>query len=200
MVVSFSTKLILIYIPARSAGGELHGQTYDLQIKPPMLCVSVTLCETPLPACGWRVRGGSETVVKRHLRAVGVPVSSAGARKWVNSSEKPPCAVERIVIFYPRSAGRRPDGSRTGVRHLRPQGGARRPAEPSHGRAALRLGRRMARIANVPETSRNRVSRLKPTGGLSIMFAFSPLLQWQDKQISRAGAGAAFGRAAWTGD
>ena len=63
----------------------LHGQTYDLQIKPPMLCVSVTLCETPLPACGWRVRGGSETVVKRHLRAVGVPVSSAGARKWVNS-------------------------------------------------------------------------------------------------------------------
>ena len=64
----------------------LHGQTYDLKIEPPMLCVSVTLCETPLPACGWRVRGGSETVVKRHLRAVGVPVSSAGARKWVNSS------------------------------------------------------------------------------------------------------------------
>ena len=27
------------------------------------------------------MRGGSETVVKRHLRAVGVPVSSAGARK-----------------------------------------------------------------------------------------------------------------------
>ncbi len=45
----------------------LHGQTYDLQIKPPMLCVSVTLCETPLPACGWRVRSGSETVVKRHF-------------------------------------------------------------------------------------------------------------------------------------
>ena len=67
------------------ACGGLHGQTYDLKIKPPMLCVSVTLCETPLPACGWRVRGGSETVVKRHLRAVGVPVSSAGARKWVNS-------------------------------------------------------------------------------------------------------------------
>ena len=66
----------------------LHGQTYDLKIEPPMLCVSVTLCETPLPACGWRVRGGSETVVKRHLRAVGVPVSSAGARKWVNSSFK----------------------------------------------------------------------------------------------------------------
>ena len=46
---------------------NLHGQTDDLQIKPPMLCVSVTLCETPLPACGWRVRGGSETVVKRHV-------------------------------------------------------------------------------------------------------------------------------------
>ena len=45
----------------------LHGQTYDLQINPPMLCVSVTLCETPLPACGWRVRSGSETVVKRHF-------------------------------------------------------------------------------------------------------------------------------------
>ena len=86
----------------------LHGQTYDLKIEPPMLCVSVTLCETPLPACGWRVRGGSETVVKRHLRAVGVPVSSAGARKWVNSSEKPPCAVGRIVISFSRSAGRRP--------------------------------------------------------------------------------------------
>ena len=27
MVVSFSTKLILIYIPARSAGGELHLRT-----------------------------------------------------------------------------------------------------------------------------------------------------------------------------
>ena len=60
---------------------NLPGQTDGLQIKPPMLSVSVTLCETPLPACGWRVRGGSETVVKRHLRAVGVPVSSAGARK-----------------------------------------------------------------------------------------------------------------------
>ena len=69
-----------MFIPARSAGGGLHGQAYDLQIKPHMLCVSVTLCETPLPACGWRVRGGSETVVKRYLRAVGVPVSSAGAR------------------------------------------------------------------------------------------------------------------------
>ena len=67
---------------------NLHGQTYDLQIKPPMLCVSVTLCETPLPACGWRVRGGSATVVKLHLRAVGVPVSSAGARKRVNSRSR----------------------------------------------------------------------------------------------------------------
>ena len=67
----------------------LYGQTSDLKIEPPMLCVSVTLCETPLPACGWRVRGGSETVVKRHLRAVGVPVSSAGARKWVHSRNNP---------------------------------------------------------------------------------------------------------------
>ena len=65
MVVSFSTKLILMFIPVRSAGGRLHGQTYDLQIKPPMLGVSATPCETPLPECGWRVRGGSETVVKR---------------------------------------------------------------------------------------------------------------------------------------
>ena len=76
----------------------LHGQTYDLQIKPPMLCVSVTLCETPLPACGWRVRGGSETVVKRHLRAVGVPVSSAGARKWVNSSLLHACVASVGVV------------------------------------------------------------------------------------------------------